>query len=70
MKRRRPRAATHGYGRPDRVGRRIDDGEGVVLEVRDQNEKLRAQATIVWRNDELKKAYEQALAERQKALAG
>jgi peptidyl-prolyl cis-trans isomerase SurA len=33
-------------------------------------EKLRAQATITWRNDELKKAYEQALAERQKALAG
>ncbi|MBI4264753.1 MAG: peptidyl-prolyl cis-trans isomerase [Acidobacteria bacterium] len=33
-------------------------------------EKLRAQATITWRNDELKRAYEQALAERQKALAG
>ena len=33
-------------------------------------ERLRAQATITWRNDELKKAYEQALAERQKALAG
>jgi peptidyl-prolyl cis-trans isomerase SurA len=33
-------------------------------------EKLRALATITWRNDELKKAYEQALAERQKALAG
>jgi peptidyl-prolyl cis-trans isomerase SurA len=31
-------------------------------------EKLRSQATITWRNDELKKAYEQALAERQKAL--
>ena len=33
-------------------------------------ERLRAQATIIWRNDELKKAYEQALAARQKALAG
>jgi parvulin-like peptidyl-prolyl isomerase len=32
-------------------------------------EKLRSAATITWRNDELKKAYEQALAERQKALA-
>ena len=31
-------------------------------------EKLRSAATITWRNDELKKAYEQALAERQKAL--
>jgi parvulin-like peptidyl-prolyl isomerase len=33
-------------------------------------ERLRAQATITWRNDELKKAYEQALAARQKELAG
>jgi parvulin-like peptidyl-prolyl isomerase len=31
-------------------------------------EKLRAAATITWHNDELKKAYEQALVERQKAL--
>jgi parvulin-like peptidyl-prolyl isomerase len=31
-------------------------------------EKLRASATITWHNDELKKAYEQALAARQKAL--
>jgi peptidyl-prolyl cis-trans isomerase SurA len=31
-------------------------------------EKLRASATITWHNDELKKAYEQALAERQKQL--
>ena len=31
-------------------------------------EKLRSAATITWRNDELKKAYEQALAERHKAL--
>ena len=33
-------------------------------------ERLRAQATITWRNDELKKAYEVALAARQKVLAG
>jgi peptidyl-prolyl cis-trans isomerase SurA len=33
-------------------------------------ERLRSQATITWRNDELKKAYEQALAERRKVLAG
>jgi parvulin-like peptidyl-prolyl isomerase len=33
-------------------------------------EKLRAQATITWRNEELRKAYEQALAQRRKALAG
>ena len=33
-------------------------------------EKLRALATITWRNDELRRAYEQALAERQKALEG
>jgi peptidyl-prolyl cis-trans isomerase SurA len=33
-------------------------------------ERLRGQATITWRNDELKKAYEQALAERRKVLAG
>ena len=31
-------------------------------------EKLRASASIIWHNDELKKAYEQALAERKKAL--
>lgn len=33
-------------------------------------EKLRSQATVTWRNDELKKAYEQALAARRKVLAG
>jgi len=33
-------------------------------------ERLRSQATITWRNDELKKAYDQALADRRKALAG
>ena len=33
-------------------------------------ERLRGLATITWRNDELKKAYEQALAARQQAQAG
>lgn len=33
-------------------------------------ERLRGLATITWRNDELKKAYEQALAVRQRTLAG
>ena len=33
-------------------------------------ERLRAQATVTWRSDELEKAYEQALAMRQKALGG
>lgn len=33
-------------------------------------EKLRSQAIITWRNDELKTVYEQALAARRKALAG
>jgi parvulin-like peptidyl-prolyl isomerase len=33
-------------------------------------DRLRGQATITWRNDELKRAYELALAARQKALAG
>ena len=32
-------------------------------------ERLRAQAIIDWKNDELKKAYEQALAERKKSLS-
>jgi parvulin-like peptidyl-prolyl isomerase len=32
-------------------------------------ERLRSQATITWRNDELKKAYEHALEERRKTLA-
>jgi hypothetical protein len=32
-------------------------------------DRLRAQATITWRNDELKQAYEQALSRRQAAPA-
>lgn len=33
-------------------------------------ERLRSQATITWRNEELRRAYDQALAERRKTLAG
>ncbi|MBI4888104.1 MAG: peptidyl-prolyl cis-trans isomerase [Acidobacteria bacterium] len=33
-------------------------------------ERLRGQATVTWRNDELKRAYEQALAARRKVLEG
>ena len=33
-------------------------------------ERLRAQATITWRNEELRKIYDQALANRRKTLAG
>lgn len=33
-------------------------------------ERLRAQSTITWRNEELQKAYDQAVEARQKALAG
>jgi hypothetical protein len=33
-------------------------------------DRLRAQATITWRNDELQKAYELALARRQAAPPG
>jgi peptidyl-prolyl cis-trans isomerase SurA len=33
-------------------------------------ERLRAQATITWRSEDLKQAYEEALMERQKALQG
>ena len=31
-------------------------------------DRLRTQATITWRNDELKKAYDQALEQRRKTL--
>ncbi|MBI3048894.1 MAG: peptidyl-prolyl cis-trans isomerase [Acidobacteria bacterium] len=44
--------------------------EKMALERLKYLEKLRSQATITWRNEELRKAYEQALAERRKALAG
>ena len=33
-------------------------------------ERLRSQATITWRNEELRRAYDQALADRRKTLAG
>jgi parvulin-like peptidyl-prolyl isomerase len=46
----------------DRVGERKRQGE--LLKYLD---RLRTQATITWRNDELKRAYEQALAKRQES---
>jgi hypothetical protein len=33
-------------------------------------ERLRTQASIVWRNADLEKAYQQALEQRQKVIAG
>ena len=53
---------------------RNDIGERVA-ETKRQGElqkyldRLRSQATVTWRNDELKRAYEQALAKRQAAAA-
>jgi peptidyl-prolyl cis-trans isomerase SurA len=48
------------------IGERI--GNGKMQAAREKYlDKLRSEATIVWRNDELKKAYEQALAKRQGA---
>jgi peptidyl-prolyl cis-trans isomerase SurA len=44
----------------DRIGEQKMSGERAKY-----LDKLRSEATIVWRNDELKKAYEQALARRQ-----
>ena len=49
------------------ISQRIGD-EKVRQERLRYLERLRAQATITWRNDELKRAYEQALAERRQAL--
>ena len=46
------------------IGERI--GNSKMQSAREKYlDKLRSEATIVWRNDELKKAYEQALAKRQ-----
>ncbi len=51
------------------IGGRV--GESKMAGERLKNlEQLRGQATITWRNEELQKAYEQALAVRQKALEG
>ena len=53
----------------DDISNRV--GEEKILDARLKYlEKLRAQAAITWRNDELQKAYDQALTARQKALAG
>ena len=49
------------------ISQRIGD-EKVRQERLQYLERLRSQATITWRNDELKQAYEQALAERRKTL--
>ena len=50
------------------IGERI--GNGKMQAAREKYlDKLRSEATIVWRNDELKKAYEQALARRQGSTA-
>jgi peptidyl-prolyl cis-trans isomerase SurA len=52
----------------DDISRRVADQKmrGEVMKYLD---RLRAQATIVWKNDELKKAYEQGLQKRAQAVA-
>jgi peptidyl-prolyl cis-trans isomerase SurA len=52
----------------DDISRRVADQKmrGEILKYLD---RLRAQATIVWKNDELKKAYDQALEKRAQAMA-
>jgi parvulin-like peptidyl-prolyl isomerase len=52
----------------DEISQRVGD-EKLRGERLKYLERLRGQATITWRNDELKKAYEQALEERRKTLA-
>jgi peptidyl-prolyl cis-trans isomerase SurA len=51
------------------IGDKIGE-EKMSVEREKYLDKLRAEATIVWRNDELKKAYEQALASRKSPAAG
>jgi peptidyl-prolyl cis-trans isomerase SurA len=53
----------------DDISRKVAEGKmrGELLKYLD---RLREQATIVWHNDELKKAYDLALAKRGKAAAG
>ena len=53
----------------DDIGSKVGD-EKIAGERLKYLERLRTQATITFRNDELKKAYEQALAARQKAQVG
>lgn len=50
------------------IGNRVA-GEKRIGEREKYLERLREQATITWRNDELKKAYEQALAQRRQRSA-
>jgi parvulin-like peptidyl-prolyl isomerase len=51
----------------DAVSRRVAE-QKADLELLRYLERLRSQATITWRHEELRKAYEQALAERRKQL--
>ena len=53
----------------DDLGNKVGE-EKIVGERLKYLDKLRTQATITFRNDELKKAYDQALAARQKAQVG
>lgn len=53
----------------DDIGNRVGD-QKIAGERLKYLDRLRTQATITFRNDELKKAYEQALANRQKAQVG
>jgi len=50
----------------DDIGNKVGD-QKIAGERLKYLDRLRTQATITFRNDELKKAYEQALAARQKA---
>jgi hypothetical protein len=50
------------------IGNRVAD-EKRQGELQKYLDRLREQATITWRNDELKKAYEQALATRRQRSA-
>jgi len=53
----------------DDIGNKVGD-QKIAGERLKYLDRLRTQATITFRNDELKKAYEQALADRQKAQVG
>ncbi len=51
------------------IGERVADTKRQG-ELQKYLDRLRSQATVTWRNDELKRAYEQALAKRQSAAPG
>jgi parvulin-like peptidyl-prolyl isomerase len=53
----------------DDIGNKVGEQKMTVERLR-YLDKLRAEATIVWRNDELKKAYEQALEKRKASAVG